>query len=148
MTSILPPAALATRLDTILMAAERLLRSLPDCRLDGVSPDQDQSLRELGFRIFRLGLAFIDAVDAGRLPESWLREKVPDDMRHSRTLANYGALVRGRLAGWFEGTGAGAYARIIDAHDGPRSGHELLERTTEQAAQHLRQLHALAERER
>jgi hypothetical protein len=67
-------------------------------------------------------------------------------MRASRALASYGALVRARLAGWVEGTGEHEYARVIDVYDGPRSGLDLLERTLGHAAQHLRQICALAER--
>jgi hypothetical protein len=59
-------------------------------------------------------------------------------------VARYGALVRGRLAGWFDGAGSGEYTRVIDVYYGPQSGHDLLERTTWHAAQHLRQLYALA----
>jgi len=32
---------------------------------------------------------------------------------------------------------------VIDVYYGPQSGHDLLERTTWHAAQHLRQLHVL-----
>ncbi|MGH7417219.1 MAG: hypothetical protein ACREKB_05520 [Candidatus Rokuibacteriota bacterium] len=140
-------AAPASRLDTILMTAESLLRSPPANGIAAASPARAQSLRELGFRIFRLGLAFIDAVDAGQLREAWLQERLPADMRQSRTVANYGALVRGRLAGWFEGTDAATFTRTIDTQDGPRLAHELLEHMIEQAAQHLRDLRALAERD-
>jgi len=144
-SSIPAPAALASRLDTILMAAESLLRSLPDNGHSGGSPEDARHLGEAGFRLFRLGLAFIDAVDAGRLREAWLREGLPDDMRESRTLANYGALVRGRVAGWFEGTEAAVFARTIEGPDGTRSAHELLQLITEQAAHHLRELSALVD---
>ena len=61
-------------------------------------------------------------------------------------MASYGALARARLAGWFEGTAAAEYARILDVYYGPQSAHDLLERTVWHAAQHLRQLDALAER--
>ena len=52
-------------------------------------------------------------------------------------VARYGALVRGRLAGWFEGAAPGEYARVIAVYYGPQAAHELLERTTWHAAQHL-----------
>jgi hypothetical protein len=80
----------------------------------------------------------------GRFPEGWLQEKAPADLSDGASVARYGALVRGRLAGWFEGAGSGEYARVIDVYYGPQSGHDLLERTTWHAAQHLRQLYALA----
>jgi hypothetical protein len=67
-------------------------------------------------------------------------------MRASAAVASYGALARARLAGWFEGTAASEYARVLDVYYGPQSGHDLLERTVWHAGQHLRQLYVLAER--
>lgn len=142
----LAPPILAARLDTVLDAAERLVRRIPDARLSWVPPERERSVRDLAFHVFRLSLAFVDAMDAGRMPEAWLQESTPEEMREARALASYGALVRGRLAGWFEGTAEAEFARTVEVYYGPQSGHDLLERTTWHAAQHLRQLHALAER--
>jgi hypothetical protein len=104
--------------------------------------DMDGRLRELAFRIFRLGLGFADGMDLGRFPEAWRGETAPADLRDGAAVARYGALVRGRLAGWFEGAAPREFARVIAVHDGPQSGHELLERVTGAAAEHLRALHA------
>lgn len=140
----LPPGELGARLDRILAATEELIAAMPSERLESRPPRRDRSLRDLGFHAFRLALAFADGMDLGRLPGSWLQDQAPPDLLDGPSIARYGALVRGRLAGWFEGAGPGEYARVIDVYDGPRTGHELLERTTWRAAQHLRQLHALA----
>ena len=142
----LSPGTLASRLDVVLGAAGDLLRHLPDAHLDHVPPERARTLRDLGFHVFRLSLAFTEAMDAGRLPYAWLGETAPADMRASSAVANYGALVRARLAGWFEGTPPVEYARSVEAYYGPQSGHDLLERTVWHAAQHLRQLYTLAER--
>ena len=142
----LSPAVLATRLDVILGAAEVLIRQIPDDRMDWKPPERDRTLRDLGYHVFRLSLAFIDAMDSGRLPKSSLGDKAPADMRESAALASYGALARGRLAGWFEGTAASEYGRVLDVYYGPQSAHDLLERTVWHAAQHLRQLYILADR--
>jgi uncharacterized damage-inducible protein DinB len=142
----LSPNVLISRLDVILGAAEGVLRQMPDDRMDWKPPERNRTLRDFGYHIFRLSLAFIDAMDAGRLQQSSLGEKAPDDMRESRAVANYGALVRARLSGWFEGTATSEYERILDVYYGSQSGHDLLERTVWHAAQHLRQLYALAER--
>jgi hypothetical protein len=142
----LSPAVLATRLDVILGATEALFRQIPDERMDDKPPERDRTVRDLGYHVFRLSLAFIDAMDAGHLPKSWLGETAPAEMRESRAVASYGALVRGRLAGWFEGTAASEYARVLEVYYGPQSGHDLLERTTWHAAQHLRQLYVIADR--
>jgi hypothetical protein len=139
------PSALAARLDGILAAAEGVLRRLPDACLDAVPAGHDRSLCDLGYAVFRESLAFIDAMDGGRLPAAWLAEAVPADMRGSRALASYGALVRARLAGWIEGTGAGEYARAVEVPGGTLSGLALLERTAERAALHLGVLAAAAD---
>ncbi|MBI2527805.1 MAG: DinB family protein [Candidatus Rokubacteria bacterium] len=140
----LAPAALAARLDRILATAERLVACLPEPLMGWKPPQRDRSLRDLGYHLFRVGLAFADAMHSGALPEGWLQETAPAGLSDGPALARYAALVRERLTGWFEGAGGGEYERVISVYYGPQSGHDLLERTTWHAAQHLRQLHALA----
>jgi hypothetical protein len=140
-----PPAELGARLDRILGSGERLIASVPDAQMDYKPPQRDRTIRDLAYHMFRLSLAFADAMDTGRLPQEWLGEKAPGDLREGDAIARYGALVRGRLGGWFEGAGPGEFARTIEVYYGPQSGHDLLERTTWHAAQHLRQLHAMLE---
>jgi len=141
---VLPPLELGARLDRILECAGRLLVALPPRALDHVPPQRDRSVRDLGFHVFRLSLAYVDGMDLGELRASWLREAAPPDLVDGPALARYGALVRGRVSGWFEGAAPSEYARTIEAGSGPQNGHELLERTTSHAARHLRQLYALA----
>lgn len=141
----LAPGELARRLDHILAATETLIRDVPEARMDFRPPRRDRSLRDLAYHVFRLSLAFADGMDMGRLPEAWLQETAPGDLQDGSAVARYGALVRGRLGGWFEGAAPREFARVIDVYYGPQSGHDLLERTTWHAAQHLRQLHALVE---
>ena len=85
-------------------------------------------------------------MDLGEFPENWLLDQAPPDIRDGAALGRYGALVRGRLTGWFEGASPREFERVIKVYYGPQSGHDLLERTTWHAAQHLRQLYALSER--
>jgi hypothetical protein len=132
--SRLDPAELGRRLDQILGAAERMIREVPEDAMD-------DSLRTTSFRLFRLGLGFADGMDLGRVPEAWREEAAPADLRDGAAVARYGALVRGRLAGWFEGAAPGEFARVIAVHDGPQSGQGLLERVTGEAARRLRLLH-------
>jgi len=140
----LPPRELAARLDRILANAEGLVAGLPESLLEWKPPQRDRSLRDLGYHVFRLALAFADGMDMGAFPEGWLQEKAPRDLRDGPAIARYGDEVRARLSAWFEGPCAQEYARVIQVYYGPQSGHDLLERTTWHAAQHLRQLHALA----
>jgi len=142
----LPPAELGARLDRILEATQRLLEPLDAHQLDSTPPERARPLRDLAYHVFRLALACVDGMDLGELPERWLEERAPADLRDGAAVARYGALVRGRIAGWFEGAAPGEFARTIAVYYGPQSGHDLLERTAWHAAQHLRQLHVLVGR--
>ncbi|MBI1727946.1 MAG: DinB family protein [Candidatus Rokubacteria bacterium] len=141
---MLPPLELGARLDRFLACAGRLLAALPLSALDHKPPQCNRSVRDLAFHVFRLSLGYVDGMDMGELRESWLQEKAPPDLVDGPAVARYGALVRGRVAGWFEGAGPSEYARTIEGCYGPQNGHDLLERTTSHAARHLRQLYALA----
>jgi hypothetical protein len=140
----LPPLELGARLDRILACAGKLVASLPIQALDHAPPQGDRSLRDLAFQTFRLALAYVDGMDIGRLPASWLDETAPPDLVDGQAIGRYGALVRGRVSGWFEGAAPSEYARTIQVLEGPLTGHDLLERTTWQAARHLLRLYTLA----
>ena len=142
----LPPADLASRIDRILESVENLLRVVPTEHLGWSPPERNRTIRQLAFHTFRLALAFVDAMDRGELPRGWFEETAPSELADGPALARYGALVRARLAGWFEGAAETEFARQTDVYYGPQPAHALLERTTWHAAQHLRQLYALAER--
>ena len=140
------PRELASRLDRILESAEALVAVLDQRQVEWEPPERRRNVGDLGYHVFRLSLAYVDAMDLGRFPESWLQEKTPEDLRDGPAIARYGALVRARLGGWFEGAGEDEYARTIDVYYGPQSGHDMLERTTWHAGQHVRQLYDLASR--
>jgi len=142
----LAPLELAARLDTILESAQGLLARLDARHLDWVPPERKRTVRDLGYHVFRLSLACIDGIDRGAFPEGWLDEPAPADFADGRDVARWGGLVRGRLAGWFEGAGEDDYTRVVRVYYGPQSGRDLLERTTWHAAQHLRQLYDVAAR--
>jgi hypothetical protein len=140
----LSPLELGVRLDRILARAEQLVTALSVEALDHRLPGGDASVRDVAYQVFRRGLAYVDGMDMGALPASWLEERAPDDLIDGPAIARYGALVRGRISGWFEGAAASEYTRTIKVFDGPQNGHELLERMTVMAAQHLRRLRVLA----
>ncbi len=139
----LSPEELAQRLDVVLEAAQRAIRQVPDQRLEMKSPERDRTVRNLGYHLFRLSVAFSDAMAERRLPEEWLQEKAPPEIRDGAAIARYGQTVRGRLAAWF--ARPGAWEGVVETYYGPQTGYDLLERTTWHAAQHLRQLYALLE---
>lgn len=138
------PLELGARLDAILARAETLVASLPVRTLDHRLPRGEGRVRDLAFRLFRHSLAYVDGMDMGELPEAWLRDAAPGDLVDGPAIARYGALVRGRIAGWFEGAAPSEYGRTIKAFAGAPNGRDLLERMVVMAAQGLRQLHALA----
>lgn len=140
----LSPLELGAHLDKILAAAEKLVAALSVDALDHRLPRGDGRVRDVAFQVFRRGLAYVDGMDMGTLPEAWLDEKAPDDLIDGPAIARYGALVRGRISGWFEGAAASEYRRIIEVFGGLQNGHALLERMTVMAAQHLLRLRALA----
>jgi hypothetical protein len=142
----LAPAELLRRLDVILETTERFLRAAPPAFLDSRPPERDRTVKNLGYHVFRLAIALADGMDLGTFPESWLQEQVPPSMSDGAAVASYGADVRRRLHDWASRLAPADYQRTIAVYYGPQSAHDLLERTTWHAAQHLRQLHVLAER--
>ena len=142
----LSPAELAVRLDRILATTEALLRRFDAAAFAWKPPERDRSVGQLGYHVFRVGLAFIDSVDGDGLKESWFGERAPAEIADGPALARYGALVRARLSGWFAGAAGDEYTRTLNTYYGPQGAHELLERTTWHAGQHLRQLYDLAAR--
>ena len=142
----LTPAALASRLDRVLESAQRLIERFDAERMSHVPPERKRTVRDLAFHVYRVGLSFVDAVDRGELPESWFEERAPADLVTGSDVARYGALVRARIAGWFQGAGPDELTRTVATYYGPQAAEELLERTVWHAGQHLRQLYVLAER--
>jgi hypothetical protein len=140
----LTPLELGARLDRILACAGRLVAALPASALEQKPPQRYLSVRDLAFHIFRTSLAYVDGMDMGEVRETWLQEKAPPDLVDGPAVARYGALVRGRVSGWFEGAAPSEYARIIEGCYGPQTGHDLLWLTTLDAARHLRELSAIA----
>jgi hypothetical protein len=140
----LTATALAARLDRVLAGAERAMRQVPREHLEMTHPGRDRSVRQLGYHIFRLALAFPDARRQGRLPKAWLDEPAPAGLADGPAVAAYGAAVRRELAAWF--ARPDAVAGDVETYYGRQTAHELLERTVWHAAQHLRQLYALLDR--
>jgi hypothetical protein len=140
------PAELAARLDRVLEAAQKLTERFDARQMDHVPPERKRTLRDLTYHVFRLSLSFADAVDRAELPEEWFEERAPQELVTGGDVARYGALVRARLSGWFQGAGAEEYTRTVQTYYGPQGADDLLERTTWHAGQHLRQLYVLAER--
>jgi len=142
----LSPRELAKRTDRILECAQSLVGRFTRDQLDTIPPERKRSIRDLGYHIFRVGLSFVDTMDRGHLPETVFDERAPQGMEDGGDVARWGALVRGRIAGWFDGAADSEFDRTLSIYYGPQGAHDLLERTTWHCGQHLRQLYVLAER--
>ena len=132
------PAELGRRLDEILAAAERLIRPVPEVEIG--------ELRDTAYRIFRLALAFVDGMDRGRLAGDARHQHAPEDLRDGASVARYGALVRGRVGGWFEGAGPRGRARGGGGPPRPPPAGGRREPVTDEAAGRLRLLEAALDR--
>ena len=140
----LSPSELARRLDAVLAATQRAVCQIPREHLGMKAPGRDRTVRQLGFHVFRLSVAYVDTREQGHLSEHVFEEKAPAEMADGDAVARYGETVRGRLAAycarpdWCEGT--------VSTYYGPQSAHDFMERTTWHAAQHLRQIYWFLER--
>jgi hypothetical protein len=141
----LSPAELVARLDKFLTAALALIPMMPYDRLGIFVPGRPRSYRALGFHLFRVVTAFLDANEGTQLVQAMFREEPAADADAAALIA-YGTAVRQRLRNWWAHGETGAQ-RKLDTYYGPQSLHELLERTTWHSGQHVRQYMMLLEKE-
>src|SRR5262249_15363777 len=124
----LPPRELARRIDRILECAQLLIARFDRTQLDTIPPERKRSIRDLGCHIIGVGLSFVDTMDCGHMPAAWLDERAPEGMQDGGDVARWGALVRGRIAGWFEGAADAEFERTLSIYYGPQGAHDFLER--------------------
>lgn len=142
----LAPAQLAARSERVLSTALRLVRQMPDALLENQLPHRPRSWRVLMHHIFQIHAAFLDAQDTGgRLEYDALVATVPDTMRTSRDVAQFGQSVQTHFARWWSKAQRESFSTAVDAYFGQTSRHEMFERTVWHSAQHTRQLAALLE---
>lgn len=141
----LSTSELYARLDKFMTAALELLPLMPNDRLGIHVPGRPRSYRALGFHLFRVVGAFLDASDGVTLEQASFREEPAADA-NTDALVAYGTGVRRRFRDWWA-AGDTAAARTLGTYYGPQSLHELMERTTWHSGQHVRQWMMLLERE-
>ena len=140
----LSPEVLVVRLNLFLEAAERYLTQIPDARMEDLLPNRNRSYRQLGFHIFVIADAFLAATRGETLTYERLALTPPSAMRTGSDVAAFAAAVRGRLGDWAFDDPDHANTKV-STYYGDQSLHEVLERTTWHAAQHVRQLISLLE---
>ncbi len=144
---LLSPAELAARYDRVLETATRLVRQMPDARLEDRLPNRPRSYRALMHHIFQIGQAFLDAEEAGlMLTHESLTVPAPPELDTSERVARFGEEVRARFRTWRRRAASEDFGAPVSAYFGKASRHELLERTVWHSAQHVRQLASLLER--
>lgn len=137
----LPSAALIDKLDLVLAASARYIRQVPDDKLDLKSPDRDRPLRGVAYHTFGLVQAFLDTVETGReLTVEALSEPPPPELSTGSAIAEYGEGVRQRVKDWFAQQDDRDWSQAFSTYYGPEPLHDLLERSTWHAAQHVRHL--------
>lgn len=142
----LSPAELQARYDRVLDTAIRLVRQMPDDRLESQLPNRPRSWRVLMHHIFQIPTAFLDMEETGAtLTHEHLTAPPPDDMRRSAEIARFGEAVRRRFAAWRERAAGADFAGAVPTYFGRTSRHEMLERTVWHSTQHVRQLASLLE---
>jgi len=144
--SELTPTELHGRLDRFMDAAVSLLPLMPADRLQTHVPGRPRSYRTLGFHMFRVVAAFLDAVDGKKLEQAVFAEAPAEDAT-MEWVAAYGAGVKRRLDAWWAATSDRDGTSTLNTYYGPQSLHELFERTTWHCGQHVRQWMMLLERE-
>ena len=140
----LPPAELVQRIDLILAATQRYLGQFPAADLEEGLPGRERTILDLGYHIFVIPAAFIDAAQGARLTFDYFERTPGPEMRSAAQVAAYGQTVRDALASWWHAADAGRLG-TLDTYYGIHPTESVLERTAWHAAQHARQLMALLE---
>jgi Glutaredoxin len=145
----LAPAALMSKWESALRAAQRYIRQIPDQRLgERVIENRDRSIRLMGHHIFRIAEAFLETV-VDDVEYRVSNANVPPAEGAYTTgaqLAEYGDAILERLANWWNRLEDKSCKQSIRTFYGTPSAHQLLERSTWHSAQHTRQLIAVLER--
>lgn len=145
----LPPEQLIEKWITVLRAAQRYLRQMPDARLNELVIDnRDRSIRLMGHHVFRIGEAFLETVVDGVEYTAPLATVPPADgtFNSGDEIARYGDEVITRLQDWWNTLGDKSCQQKIKTFFGLQPMYMLYERSTWHSAQHARQLTAVLER--
>ncbi len=137
----LPPEQLVAKLDMVLAATQRMVVQIPDAHKHENVRNRKRSFRELTHHMVRITEAFLETVEDGVTFTPDLPVKPPgDDIQEFTQIADYGAVVRSRLAAWWDGVDDKTCITPVETYFGPQKTHDLLERTTWHTAQHVRQI--------
>jgi hypothetical protein len=145
----LPPEQLIGKWIDILRTAQRLIRQMPDARLNELVIDnRDRSIRLMGHHVFRIGEAFLETAVNGVEYAVQLANIPPQDgtFTTGEEIAQYGDSVIAGLQQWWEGLADKTCQQKVKTFFGMQPIYMLYERSTWHSAQHTRQLTAVLER--
>lgn len=145
----LPPEVLIERWTNVLRATQRLIKQVPDAKIEErVIDNRDRSIRLMGHHVFRIAEAFLEtAVDGVEYATQLANEPPrPGECLAGDEIAAYGEGVIGRLGNWWEGLADKSCQSKVPTFFGPQPVAMLFERSTWHCAQHARQLAAVLER--
>lgn len=138
---------LAERLDGIVATAARLVRQMPDARLEDQLPNRPRSWRVLMHHVFQVPNCFLDTeLDGTHYSYENLALAPGPEHESTAAIAAFGEAVHGRVKAWRAATAGDDFGARLDTYFGPTTRLELLERTTWHCAQHVRQLTDLLRR--
>jgi len=140
----LSPKELAERYDGILDTAIRLVRQMPNDRLEDELPNRPRSWRVLMHHLFQVPTAFLNMEETGgSLTYEDLVAPPPENLKTSADIAEFGQEVRGRFQNWWKGVEGQDFSGEVSTYFGETSRHEMLERTVWHSTQHIRQVASL-----
>ena len=145
----LPPDQLIAKWTTALRAAQRLVRQIPDDKInDRVIPNRERPIRLLAHHVFRIGEAFLETAIDG-VEYAVQHANVPPaegTFTTGKEIARYGDEVIARLEKWWAQLADKSCSQKLPTFYGPQPMHQVLERSTWHSAQHARQLAHVLER--
>jgi hypothetical protein len=145
----LPPEQLIGKWISVLRTAQRLIRQMPDARLNELVIDnRDRSIRLMGHHVFRIGEAFLETAVNGVEYAVQLANIPPKDgtFTTGEEIAHYGDSVIAGLQQWWDGLADKTCQHKVKTFFGMQPIYMLYERSTWHSAQHVRQLTAVLER--
>lgn len=142
----LSPQELHDRYDHVLETARRLVRQMPDDKLENQLPNRPRSWRTLMHHVFQIPTAYLDMEETGQeLSHQNLLAGPPDDMRTGAQIAAFGDQVHKRFDDWWKRAGSESFSGQVPAYFGSTTRHEMFERTVWHSTQHARQVASLLE---
>jgi hypothetical protein len=130
---------LNARTGTILGAAARLIRQMPDAHLTTEVPNRPRTYKVLAHHIFRIQEVFLEMADGATLTYEALGGRPTEDMRTFADIANFGEQIRDKSLAWWAAKADKSGKDPVQTYYGPQILHETMERATWHSGQHVRQ---------